>query len=252
MPGTSETYTRNSPCLQRGVWSAAHRSTTFATWTAANHHRPLQTALSHLLTKSSCSSPLPSNSPFRRTKSMNWQPLTICTTKPSNLDFILYGHSDLCATRQIAMNLLNSHIASSTPLPTSLPNGQIQSHSNLLTTWVVSPMTSIPGYTPISLMHSSIYKFGLSVCLFVCLFVCLYPINVKTAEPIGPKFFVGHLGSPGKVYEWSKFQICVSIKIRSSLNFWKFWKSTKFFVKIRKLFLFCFTMYTKRTCSQLI
>ena len=26
------------------------------------------------------------------------------------------------------------------------------------------------------------------------LFVCLYPKNVKTAEPIGPKFFVGHLG----------------------------------------------------------
>jgi len=23
-----------------------------------------------------------------------------------------------------------------------------------------------------------------------CLFVCLYPINVKTAEPIGPKLFV--------------------------------------------------------------
>ena len=38
-------------------------------------------------------------------------------------------------------------------------------------------------------------------CLSVCLSVCLYPINVKTAEPIGPKFFVGHLGSPGKVYE---------------------------------------------------
>ena len=41
----------------------------------------------------------------------------------------------------------------------------------------------------------------LSVCLFVCLFVCLYPINVKTAEPIGPKFFVGHHVIPGKVYE---------------------------------------------------
>ena len=25
---------------------------------------------------------------------------------------------------------------------------------------------------------------------FACLPVCLYPINVKTAEPIGPKFFV--------------------------------------------------------------
>ena len=34
--------------------------------------------------------------------------------------------------------------------------------------------------------------------------VCLYPINVKTAEPIGPKFCVGHLGTPGKVYEFLK------------------------------------------------
>ena len=50
-------------------------------------------------------------------------------------------------------------------------------------------------------LTESIYKFGLSVWVFVCLFVCLYPINVKTAEPIGPKFFVGHLGTPGKVYE---------------------------------------------------
>ena len=36
-------------------------------------------------------------------------------------------------------------------------------------------------------------------CLSVCLFVCLYPINVKTAEPIGPKFFVGHHMTPGKL-----------------------------------------------------
>ena len=28
-------------------------------------------------------------------------------------------------------------------------------------------------------------------CLLVCLSVCLYPINVKTAEPIGPKLCVG-------------------------------------------------------------
>ena len=84
----------------------------------------------------------------------------------------------------------------------------------------------------------SVHKFGLFGCLFVCLSVCLYPINVKTAEPIGPNFFVGHLGTPGQVYESSKFQIFVSIKIRSSLNFWKFWKSTKFFVKIRELLCF--------------
>ena len=33
-----------------------------------------------------------------------------------------------------------------------------------------------------------------------CLSVCLYPINVKTAEPIGPKFFVGHHVTTGKVF----------------------------------------------------
>ena len=53
----------------------------------------------------------------------------------------------------------------------------------------------------IFLIYESIYKFGLSVWVSVCLFVCLYPINVKTAEPIGPKFFVGHHVPAGKVYE---------------------------------------------------
>ena len=38
-------------------------------------------------------------------------------------------------------------------------------------------------------------------CLSGCLFVCLYPINVKTAEPIGPKFFVGHHVTTENVYE---------------------------------------------------
>ena len=45
--------------------------------------------------------------------------------------------------------------------------------------------------------HKFIYKFGLSVCLSVC----LYPINVKTVEPIGLNFFVGHHVTTGKVYE---------------------------------------------------
>ena len=34
-----------------------------------------------------------------------------------------------------------------------------------------------------------------------CLSVCLYPINGQTAEPIGPKFFVGYHMTTGKVYE---------------------------------------------------
>ena len=38
--------------------------------------------------------------------------------------------------------------------------------------------------------------------LSVCLSVCFYPKNVKTAKPIGPKFFVGHHVTTGKVYEY--------------------------------------------------
>ena len=46
----------------------------------------------------------------------------------------------------------------------------------------------------------------------------MYPINVQTAEPIGPKFHVGHHITPGKVYERAKFQKLASNKIRFSLN----------------------------------
>jgi len=50
---------------------------------------------------------------------------------------------------------------------------------------------------------------------YFCEILKVYTNNFK----FGPKFFVGHLETPGKVYESSKFQIFVSIKIRSSLNF---------------------------------
>ena len=40
----------------------------------------------------------------------------------------------------------------------------------------------------------------------LCLSVWLYPINVKTAEPIGPKFCVGPHIIPGKVYGCSELQ----------------------------------------------
>jgi len=36
---------------------------------------------------------------------------------------------------------------------------------------------------------------------FVCLSIGLYPINIKTAEPIGSKFVVGPRVTPRKVYE---------------------------------------------------
>ena len=39
--------------------------------------------------------------------------------------------------------------------------------------------------------------------------VCLYPINVKTAEPIGPKFFVGHHVTQGRFMNDKNFKKCV-------------------------------------------
>ena len=49
-------------------------------------------------------------------------------------------------------------------------------------------------------IYIKIWLVCLLVCLSVCLFVCLYPINVKTAKPIGPKFCVGPHMIPRKVY----------------------------------------------------
>ena len=46
-------------------------------------------------------------------------------TLKSNLEFILYDLSDSRTTRQIVMNLLNSHVTTSTPLPTSPPNDRV-------------------------------------------------------------------------------------------------------------------------------
>ena len=36
-------------------------------------------------------------------------------------------------------------------------------------------------------LYIHLYLYIYFVCLSGCLFVCLYPINVETAEPIGPK-----------------------------------------------------------------
>ena len=83
-------------------------------------------------------------------------------------------------------------------------------------------------------VHASIY-INLA-CLSICLSVCLYPINVITAEPIGPKFFVGSRVTLGKVYGGSNFQKFASIKIR----FLKILKITKSFFENPRNFLFLF------------
>ena len=84
---------------------------------------------------------------------------------------------------------------------------------------------------------TSKYKFSLSVCLFVS-----NKINVKTAKPIGPKFFVGSRVTPGKVYGWSNFQKFASIKIR----FLKILKIHEIFL-IKSSKCFVFVLLTRRT-----
>ena len=68
----------------------------------------------------------------------------------------------------------------------------------------------------------------------------LYPKNVKTAQPIRPKFCVG----PHREGLW----MIKSKKL--SLDFQKILKIHDSFL-IRDVFCFCFTMYTKRKCLQL-
>ena len=75
---------------------------------------------------------------------------------------------------------------------------------------IKSPGFWIPGTFPQKilmklLIKSFIYVLCWSVCLSVFLFVCFYPINVKTAEPIGLKFCVGPQMTQGKFYGPSKW-----------------------------------------------
>ena len=70
--------------------------------------------------------------------------------------------------------------------------------------------------------------------------VCLYPINVKTAEPIRPKFCLGLYVALGKVYENDQNlkNLCLKLFYSEIL-----WNPQTFFVFV----LYC----TKRRCSQI-
>ena len=93
--------TRNSPCLQQGCIICSTRN---------NHIRNLDVALS-------CSNSTPTSLiiPNRPQLPTNHHILTLT----------VYDHSNLHVTHKLAMQILNSAPASSTPLPTSPPNSLI-------------------------------------------------------------------------------------------------------------------------------
>ena len=103
---------------------------------------------------------------------------------------------------------------------------------------------------------NSIYKFGLSGWVFVC----LYPINVITAEPIGPTFFVGSRVTPGKIYRWFSKKISLGSRddpqkmwARSVQPFWRLLdtnKQTPRQVKFIYRRYLWFSWYRERNCEH--
>ena len=82
------------------------------------------------------------------------------------------------------------------------------------------------------------------LCLSVCLSACLYPINVKTAKPIGPKIFVGATRDPREGLRLIK---CSKICLHQNSIFKNFENLRNFFYKIRELlFVFAFQVYTEK------
>ena len=84
----------------------------------------------------------------------------------------------------------------------------------------------------------SIYKFGLSVCFFVS-------NKRQNGWTDRAQIFCGTSRSPREGLWMIKISNICLYQNSIVIKFFKI-------LKIRELFLFCFTMYTKRTCSQLI
>ena len=127
--------TRNLPCLQQGCMICS---------TPTYHVRNLGVALNSNYAPTSPINPArppPIDHPILLLTTIQQNDIDELTninhlykhTMKSNIDCLLYDRSNLCATRQTAMNLLNSHITTFTPLPTSPPNSQVHAHSKSTT-----------------------------------------------------------------------------------------------------------------------
>ena len=77
-----------------------------------------------------------------------------------------------------------------------------------------------------------------------CLFVSSY---VKTAEPIRPKFDVGPHVTPGKVYEWSKFQKFV---FKSFMFLQNFENAQKNIMKSQTFFVLFVILYKEKMLTD--
>ena len=119
---------------------------------------------------------------------------------------------------------------------------------------ILDPITLIH-FAPNLLLFSLLYinLACLSVCLFECLFVCLF---VSNKRQIGwtdrAQIFCGTSHDHREGLWMIKISNICLHQNSIFIKFLKILKIHEIFCEIRELFLFCFTMYTKRRCSQLI
>ena len=119
-----------------------------------------------------------------------------------------------------ALNYVNNNYIKKSPL--EIQCKQISRHMHGIKKWVDLGRNGFQKAVNMITL-SFFYIHTLLLCLGVCLF---FPIIVKTAEPIGPKFFLGPNVTPGKFYGWLNFQ---NLHLPKSI-FWKFFNSLNFFI----------------------
>ena len=102
----------------------------------------------------------------------------------------------------------------------------------------MNPKNIIPLFLGVQPKNTSIYKFGSSVWVSVRLFVCLFVSNKRQNDWTDrAKIFSGISRDPREGL-WSVDDQIFKNLPPSKFVFWKFWKSTKFFFKSAKSFVF--------------
>ena len=154
-----KTCTRNASCLQQGFMICSTLNTHICNLdvasptspTIANRSQPPinhpQLPINHPQPPINHPQPLITHpililttafqEPSRRTTSSNWPLSTTSTPRAmkSNLDFFLYDHSNLCAVHKIAMQILNSHVPTSIPLPAPPPSASFKPPKLVTDNW---------------------------------------------------------------------------------------------------------------------
>ena len=119
-------------------------------------------------------------------------------TLDTNMDFIDFNCSNLCQT---AINVINSQIASSTPLPTSLPNKRVLSLSGYLL---------LPASNPLNL--------SLTTGWYPWLSSIPHEFTLTRCDDPGKLMFIQHEGTTQQHHQPGQLQNQINCEEFSSIN----------------------------------